>query len=235
MDSSPDALEALILSSTETSEIADTWPFAATHKVEHNSILGVVNSLTAESYVVTEQLSVEFMELTSEASSYVSSGSPEVQVFRAVPVGAGADEATLRTALGDELVKIGLGKCMKNKWVARDKATGAYSRLVEAVERDELVEQLIGVRDGGAAASDAALIKELKKRQLVVLVCVCVVCCSACAFSWTADALMRASLLNDPPNLSSPPAPSPLSGNGRRSVCSAGRSGRPCVPASLRS
>lgn len=171
MDS--DALESLVLSSTETSEIPDTWPFASARGVEHGVLLGVVNSLTAESYVVTEPLSVEFMELTSEAASYVSSGSPEAQVFRAVPAGgAGADEATLRGALGDELVKIGLGKCMKNKWVARDKATGAYSRLVEAVERDELVEQLVGVRDGGAMASDAALVKELKKRQLIVLVCV---------------------------------------------------------------
>jgi len=167
---SDDALESAVLSAVAgDARIDDTFPWAAARGAEHGAVLGVVNSLTADGYVVTEALAAEFWELTAEAAGYVLAGSPEAQVFAAVPPGAGgATEAELRAALGDALVAIGLGKCMKNKWVARDKASGRYARAVEAVGADELADQLRAVAAG--SVGDAALLKDLKKRQLVVLV-----------------------------------------------------------------
>ena len=169
MAASDDALESALLSAVAgDASIADTFPWAAARGADHGAVVGVVNSLTADGYVVTEALAAEFWELTDEAAGYVLAGSPEAQVFAAVPPGAGgATEAELRGALGDALVAIGLGKCMKNKWVARDKASGRYARAVEAAGADELVDQL---RAAAAGTADAALMKDLKKRQLVVLV-----------------------------------------------------------------
>jgi hypothetical protein len=169
MDS--DAIESAVLRAVESEDIADTWAWApSVGIVDHNAVMGIVNSLTADGYVVTQPVSAEFWELTAEAAGYVKSGSPEAQVFAALPETAeGADEATLKAALGDDLVKIGLGKAMARKWVSRDKASGRYSRSVSVMGADELVDQLRRVASGGADA-DAALLKELKKRQLIALV-----------------------------------------------------------------
>ena len=161
MDS--DAIESAVLRAVESEDIADTWAWApSVGIVDHNAVMGIVNSLTADGYVVTQPVSAEFWELTAEAAGYVKSGSPEAQVFAALP-------ETLKAALGDDLVKIGIGKAMARKWVSRDKASGRYSRSVSVMGADELVDQLRRVASGGADA-DAALLKELKKRQLIALV-----------------------------------------------------------------
>ena len=168
-----DELERLILSTIESVVISDTRPWAISNGLDHNAVLGCVNSLTADSYVVTAPLSKEFWELTPEASRYLEMGSPEKQVYGVVlNEGAdGADEAFLKSKLGDDLVKIGVGKCMARKWVKRDKASGKFTVLKEKAEEivDELVEQLRNVA-AGKADGEVVLLKDLKSRQLVVLV-----------------------------------------------------------------
>ena len=150
--STPEDLERLILAAVESSDIPDTRTWAPSIKVDHNAVMGSVNSLTADGYVVTTPVSAEFWDLMPEALGYLESGSPEKQVFGAVLAAGvgGADEPYLKSKLGDELVKIGVGKCMARKWIARDKASGRYSPLVEGVEVDELVDQLRHVAAGKA-------------------------------------------------------------------------------------
>ena len=149
--------------------IEDTYAWSQTNGVDHAVVVGLMNSLIGDGYLLSPAKSDEFWVLTEEAESYVTNGSPELQLFRSVPE-AGVDEAGLVGKLGEALVKVGLGKCMKSKWISRDKATGSYTRSVATVEKDELVDQLLSIK--GGSTEDAGLIKDLKKRQLIALVCV---------------------------------------------------------------
>jgi len=145
-------------------ELEDTYVWSKLIDVDHNMVVGTMNSLIGDGYLLSTAKSEEFWVLTEEAEGYVTNGSPELQLFRAIPVD-GADETGLVAALGEALVKVGLGKCMKSKWISRDKASGRYFRSVESVERDDLVEQLLSIKNG--ALEDSGLIKDLKKRQLI--------------------------------------------------------------------
>jgi phenylalanyl-tRNA synthetase alpha chain len=68
----------------------------------------------------------------------------------------------LNQTLGDNVVKIGLGPCMKNKWVKKDK--NLIVRLSGGV-RDETRELLQQVASGVEVSEDD--LKNLKKRKLV--------------------------------------------------------------------
>jgi phenylalanyl-tRNA synthetase alpha chain len=125
-----EALEAALLRQLESGDVADTWEYSVAQGVDHQALVGVVKSLEGEKYVATTPIVTELWQLTEEAETYIAKGSPEAQVFAAVPAEGSVDEAGLKAALGEELVKIGMGKCMKNKWLARDKASGKMSRLV---------------------------------------------------------------------------------------------------------
>jgi phenylalanyl-tRNA synthetase alpha chain len=122
--------EETLLRQLSSGPIGDTWEYAARLGLDHQAVVGTLKSLEAEKYVSCSPIVTEFWQLTEEAESYMVKGSPEAQVFAAVPAEGGVDEAGLKAALGDELVKIGMGKCIKNKWLARDKASGRMTRLV---------------------------------------------------------------------------------------------------------
>lgn len=145
----------------------DTQTFAAEHSVEHQAVVGLMKSLEADGYIVQESVSSESWQLSSEALSYVAKGSPEVQLFNAVPA-EGVDDAGLDSLFDKAFVAIAKGKCLKNKWLARDKATGKYSKTAAAVDKDELVEQLQGAASG--SLTDAKVLKELKGRTLIELI-----------------------------------------------------------------
>jgi hypothetical protein len=132
MAAAPD-YEGILLSATGSGgRIADSWPFCEERGLDHDALVGSMKSLQADGYLVAALLAVEFWVLTEEAEGYVQRGSPEVQVFGAVPEG-GADEGALVAQLGEALVKVGLGKCLKNKWLSRDKATARYTRVVRGL------------------------------------------------------------------------------------------------------
>ena len=124
-----DGLEAGLLAAA--GELSDTWAWAASRGVEHGAVVGCLKSLEVDGFLVSDAITTEELQLTEEAQGYVARGSPEKQLLAAVVAGAGAhNEAALNAALGEDLVKVGLGKAMKNKWISRDKATGCYSHLV---------------------------------------------------------------------------------------------------------
>lgn len=183
-------LDTKVLAAVENGEIADTWAWAASASVDHVTVVGTIKSLEVEAYTTSEPIHTEFWQLTDEAKDYIVKGSPEVQLFRRIPDG-GVEESVLKAEMGDEMLKIAMGKCMKNKWISKDKASGKLLRQVRSlyresvfceclftllhrvpqvadVDKDELVEQLQQVEAG--SITDAALLKTLKQRQLIVLV-----------------------------------------------------------------
>lgn len=166
-------LDEVILAALADAPIADSWAWSAARGLLHQKVVGAVKSLEAEGYVAAVASSTDILELTPEAEGYVARGSPEVQLFAALPEEGARTEAELEAAFSKDFVAIAKGKALKNKWIARDAATGAYRRAVAAVGRDELVEQLQSVRaaagggGSGGAAVDDKLLKDLLKRKLV--------------------------------------------------------------------
>ena len=154
-------LEQQILSTLASAgEISDTWIFAESLKQDHQAVVGAVKSLLVDSYVVDEPINSSFWELTAEGNDIASKGSPEYQVFQAVPEG-GISVNALQSALG-EVSKIGLGPCMKNKWLKKDGEN--IVRLVSSVQ-DETAAQLSAVASGVSTVSEEDL-KNLKRRKL---------------------------------------------------------------------
>jgi phenylalanyl-tRNA synthetase alpha chain len=151
--------QAILGAISKDGEIPDTWHFAAEHCIDHNSLVGVLKSLLADNYICDEVITSTFWTLTTEGQSVKVSGSPEIQVMRALST-EGSTMATLQTLLGGDVVKIGLGVCMKNKWVQK---AGEVLKPIKFDVVDETVEILTLIELGTASEED---FQKLKKRKL---------------------------------------------------------------------
>lgn len=69
--------------------------------------------------------------LTAEAEAYLTAGSPEAQLFAAVPP-EGVAMSALKASLPGEVSDVGFKQAMQQKWVALDKS-GGEPRVVRKV------------------------------------------------------------------------------------------------------
>ena len=157
-------LEQLILSTLSSgSDIADSWVFAEENNQDHQTLVGAIKSLLVDAYVTDVPITSSFWVLTDEGSDIAKNGSPEFQVYKAVP-SEGVNVVDLNASLG-EVAKIGLGPCMKNKWLKKD--GDRILRLVEGV-KDETASNLAAIADpSSASATSEEELKNLKRRKLV--------------------------------------------------------------------
>ena len=119
--------------------------------------------------MTSEQLTFKYWELTEEGKGVAANGSPEYQVYKKV---GDSDDGlmsmeSLNEALGD-IAKIGLGQCMKNKWLAKtaegirlaatpDNVSDSSSALLSKVDSGEEI-----------SAADDKELANLKKRKLCI-------------------------------------------------------------------
>mmetsp|Transcript_9667 Transcript_9667/g.16026 ORF Transcript_9667/g.16026 Transcript_9667/m.16026 type:complete len:555 (+) Transcript_9667:49-1713(+) len=158
-------IENLILTTLSTDEvIPDTWEFSVKHNFDHQAVVGSLKSLLTDLYVTEEVLSVTYYTLTSEAESIVQKGSPEYIVYCNVPVD-GISMADLQKAVGNDVCKIGLGPCMKNKTLKKNKDTIIRTDTSKNLE-DETAANLKLLQTNSPGVSDDE-IKNLKRRKLV--------------------------------------------------------------------
>ena len=157
--------EQVVLSAIDADGlIADTWDLAIKLNIDHQILVGVVKSLLVDRYVVEEPLSTTYWTLTAEGEQVVAQGSPEIQVLNAVPTD-GISLSELQTALG-EVAKIGMGVCMKNKWIKKD--GDKVVRLAENVKDDTATAlRAVANDDAVTIAQNEAELKNLMKRKLV--------------------------------------------------------------------
>lgn len=162
--------ESLLLTTIDRDgSIEDTWVLAETAGVQHELLVGALNSLETDLMVAKSRVEREFLVLTEEGSTYADEGSPEYRLVQLVTEG-GSSEAELAEGMGGaDKVRFAKGAAMKNKWLRYDKAGGKYYPGAVAAESDILAEQLRAIRLGEASVS-AAEKKALKKRQLVNVV-----------------------------------------------------------------
>ncbi|XP_010671113.2 phenylalanine--tRNA ligase alpha subunit, cytoplasmic [Beta vulgaris subsp. vulgaris] len=144
-------------------EISDSGSFAAQFNIDHEDIVNVTKSLNAYGLVVAQDIKRESWVLTDEGKLYAAAGSPEMQLFLAIPPeGISPDE--LQKKVDPSTYKIGFSQAMKNKWVERGKQL--VSRKVEHVD-DKIKELLVRIQAGEIVEHED--IDALKRRKLITL------------------------------------------------------------------
>ncbi|CAH0490689.1 unnamed protein product [Peronospora farinosa] len=161
--------ESLLLQTIENEgSVVDTYAFSLSNGLSHELVVGVMKSLLVDAFVVDTEHSTSFYVLKDEAKVILKSGSPEIQVYHAIPVTEGIDRHSLETAVRASILKVGQGVCMKNKWIRLDKNDGKFYRNVAHV-KDEVIEMLQRVerQDGALSAVSKDEANILKRRKLV--------------------------------------------------------------------
>ncbi|KAG4979528.1 hypothetical protein JHK85_033486 [Glycine max] len=156
------AEEAILGYLEKNDEIKDSGEFAAECGIDHNEIVNVVKSLHGFRYVDAQDIKRETWVLTDEGKTYATVGSPEVQLFLAVPQ-EGISKEELQKKLDPSVFKIGCAQAAKNKWV--DMGKQLMSRKVQHVD-DKVKDLLLQIQQGLNIGSDE--IKALKVRKLIV-------------------------------------------------------------------
>lgn len=135
------------LSTAADAVIADTFPWAQESKLDHAMVVGALKSLLAEGYVTTEDLSESFYTISPEAETILANGSQEMIVLLALENAGKLSMPDLQAAVGKDIAKIGMGNCMKNKWVKKDGADLVPTKKVEELQ-DEVQIALKALQEG---------------------------------------------------------------------------------------
>jgi phenylalanyl-tRNA synthetase alpha chain len=162
--------EALLLQTIgQDGSVSDTYEFSLANGLSHELVVGVMKSLLVDAFVADSDRSTSFYVLKDEAKSFLANGSPEIQVFHAIPAD-GIDRKALEQKVGQATLKVGQGACMKNRWIRLDKASGLFHRNVEEVT-DDVTEMLrrLEEKDGALSAVSKDEANTLKRRKLAEL------------------------------------------------------------------
>jgi PheRS DNA binding domain 3/PheRS DNA binding domain 1 len=131
----------------EDAIIEDTYPWSMEHNLNHVHVVGAIKSLLADAYVHVEDLSTQFWTLEDEGQSVLQVGSQESRVFQALRDAPERGRMTLSElqqhfASEPDVVKIGMGNCMKLRWIRKDPSDGSLRTVVDSVE-DQVQKQLL--------------------------------------------------------------------------------------------
>uniref|UniRef100_A0A803MSE7 phenylalanine--tRNA ligase n=1 Tax=Chenopodium quinoa TaxID=63459 RepID=A0A803MSE7_CHEQI len=157
------AEDAILLYLEKTEEIPDSGKFASEFGIDHDEVINVTKSLNGYGLVLAQDIKKENWVLTEEGKLYAAAGSPEMQVFSAIPPeGISPDE--LQKKVDPSVFKIGFSQAMKNKWVERGKQS--VSRKVQHVD-DKVKDLLTHIQAEKVVKQDD--IDALKRRKLITL------------------------------------------------------------------
>ncbi|XP_031278585.1 phenylalanine--tRNA ligase alpha subunit, cytoplasmic isoform X1 [Pistacia vera] len=157
------AEEAILGYLEHNEQIADSGVFAAERQLDHNDVVNVIKSLHGFRYVDAQNIKRETWVLTDEGRKYAAEGSPEFQLFMAVPQEGSISKDELQKKLDPAVFKIGCSQAGKNRWVEMGKQV---SRKVQNVE-DKVRVLLLHVQEGHEIKQED--INSLKARKLIVL------------------------------------------------------------------
>ncbi|PSS26045.1 Phenylalanine--tRNA ligase alpha subunit like [Actinidia chinensis var. chinensis] len=155
------AEEAVLGFLEKNDEITDSGQFAAECGIDHQEITNIIKSLYGFKLVDAQDIKREKWVLTDEGRTYAASGSPEVQLFLAIPP-EGISPEELQRKLDPTVLKIGRSQAIKNQWVEMGKQL--VTRKVHDVE-DKVRHLLLRVQDGEVI--DPKGIDALKRRKLI--------------------------------------------------------------------
>lgn len=154
-------------SKSKDAVIEDTFTWSEETKLDHTAVVGTVKSLLVEAYIAAEEVITTFYTLTKDAEDVIANGSQEMRVFQAIlrSDAGGMTMPDLQTAVGKNVCKVGMGNCMKNKWVKKDGAK-LVPLKAEGEVKDE-VQVSLSAMTKSPADVDEQTIKLLKKRKFI--------------------------------------------------------------------
>jgi phenylalanyl-tRNA synthetase alpha chain len=154
-----EASETAVLTHLSTSPetvIEDTFPWAESSGLDHTAVVGAIKSLLADQYVAVDNLETSFYTLTDEGQSILSNGSQEFLVLKALNEAGQLSMPDLQDAVGKDVAKIGMGNCMKAKWVKKDGVNLVPMKTTDEVDDtvQKILEDLKNAGFGSGALSD---------------------------------------------------------------------------------
>ncbi|CAI5469712.1 unnamed protein product [Closterium sp. Yama58-4] len=159
------AEERLLRALNDLGEIKDSGEWAASAGVDHGALVGTIKSLLAYEMIVAEEIEHQSWTLTDEAKGYLDTGSPEAQVFNAVPDG-GIPLDALKKSLG-AVADIGMKQAMANKWLAISKGEGGPTVQRKVASIEDKVQRLLTSLSKGETLPAADTDYLHKKRKLI--------------------------------------------------------------------
>ncbi|PHU01862.1 putative phenylalanine--tRNA ligase alpha subunit [Capsicum chinense] len=111
------AEEAILAYLEKEEEISNSENFAQQFGFSHEEILNVIHRLHGFKFVEAKDIRRERWVLTEEGETYAAVGSPEFQLFSAVPPEGIIALEELQKKLDPAVYKIGWQQALKNKWV----------------------------------------------------------------------------------------------------------------------
>uniref|UniRef100_A0A1J3EQR0 phenylalanine--tRNA ligase n=1 Tax=Noccaea caerulescens TaxID=107243 RepID=A0A1J3EQR0_NOCCA len=155
------AEEAILGFLKNNEEITDSGQFSSEHNLDHNEVVNVIKSLHGFRYIDVQDIKRETWVLTDEGKKYAAEGTPEIQLFLAVPEEGSISKDELQKKLAPSVFKIGCSQAGKNKWVEMGKKV---SRKVQHVE-DRVKNLLLQTQEG--LEIDKESLSSLKARKLI--------------------------------------------------------------------
>lgn len=110
------------LSTAPETVIEDTYPWSESNNLDHKKVVGAIKSLLPDQYVVVEDLQTSSYTLTAEGQAILENGSQEILVLKALNEAGKLSIPDLQAKVGKDVAKIGMGNCMKAKWIKKDGA-----------------------------------------------------------------------------------------------------------------
>lgn len=141
-------------------QIVNSGDFSVDHGIDHKELVNVIKSLNGFQFVIAQDIKKDSWQLTAEGKTYAANGSPEYQLFMAIPPG-GILQEDLKKKVGDTVFSIGCKQASKNRWV---RMGAQVARQVENVE-DNVRAMLARINDGEAPNKEE--IDALKRRKLI--------------------------------------------------------------------
>lgn len=133
--------------------IENSYPWSESQRLDHEAVVGAVKSLQVDAYVVTEDLTLSYYTLTMEGQGIVEQGSHEILVLNALLEAESLSMPELQKKVGKSVAKVGMGNCMKNKWIKMDK--GTLVPLVAAGQVQDTVQEALKALEEANGDADA--------------------------------------------------------------------------------
>ncbi|XP_001951445.1 phenylalanine--tRNA ligase alpha subunit [Acyrthosiphon pisum] len=139
-----------------------TWDISKENNIDHQKIIGVVNSILALGNIITaDPVTSKYWELTEEGESVALNGSYEVNLYNAVP----SDGIHQKELMAIPNAKIGFSQAMSKGWIVIDRAANKVVKKVDSVV-DKVKEDLIELKASHDQISESEKL-DYKKRKLI--------------------------------------------------------------------
>lgn len=139
-----------------------TWDISKENNIDHQKIIGVVNSILALGNIITaDPVTSKYWELTEEGESVLLNGSYEVNLYNAVP----SDGIHQKELMSIPNAKIGFSQAMSKGWIVIDRAANKVMKKVDSVV-DKVKNDLIELKASHDQISESEKL-DYKKRKLI--------------------------------------------------------------------